>query len=59
MTATTPCYRHSRGTWIAGCSDCTAWHLAVACGRRAQVAVLPPPAGPASTDAPAALRLVA
>jgi hypothetical protein len=59
MTATTPCYRHSRGTWIAACADCTAWHLAAAVGRRDQVTLLPTPAAPVATDAPAVLRLVA
>jgi hypothetical protein len=23
----TPCLRHPRETWIAGCPDCTTWHL--------------------------------
>jgi alkylhydroperoxidase family enzyme len=30
MVAMTPCYRHRRSVWIAGCADCTAWHLAAA-----------------------------
>ena len=34
MTPTTPCYRHPRGTWMVACSDCTAWHMAVALARR-------------------------
>ena len=34
MSATTQCYRHPRGTWIASCTDCTAWHLADAVARR-------------------------
>jgi hypothetical protein len=59
MTATTPCYRHSRGTWIAACSDCTAWHLAVAVGRRAQISLPTTRSGPAVTAAPAILRLAA
>jgi hypothetical protein len=59
MTATTPCYRHSRGIWIASCSDCTAWHLAVAVRCRAQVSLLPTPAAPVATDARPRLRLVA
>ena len=68
MTATTPCYRHSRGVWIAACDDCTSWHLAVAVGRRAQVVPSPTTTGPAATAAiaavavpaaPPALRLVA
>jgi len=29
-----PCYRHPRDVWIAGCADCTAWHLAVVIARR-------------------------
>jgi hypothetical protein len=28
MPATTPCYRHARGTWMAARADCTAWHMA-------------------------------
>ena len=34
MTVATQCFRHPRGTWIANCSDCTAWHLAAARARR-------------------------
>ena len=30
MVAMAPCYRHRRTVWIAGCPDCTAWHLAAA-----------------------------
>jgi hypothetical protein len=58
MTATTPCYRHSRGVWIAACEDCTAWHLALAIGLRAQVVPLPA-AAPGTTAARGVLRLVA
>jgi hypothetical protein len=59
MTATTPCYRHSRGIWLASCQDCTAWHLAVALGRRALVVPPPTTAAPDATTAPGDLRLVA
>ena len=59
MTATTPCYRHSRGPWIAACPAWTAWHPAVTVGRRVQVFLPPTPADPVATDAPAVLRLVA
>lgn len=34
MSATTRCYRHSRGTWMAACPDCCAWYLAAARNRR-------------------------
>jgi len=34
MSATSQCYRHPRGTWIANCSDCTDWYLAAAHARR-------------------------
>ena len=41
MTATTPCYRHSRrGIWMAACADCTSWHLADEVSRRDQVAAV-------------------
>jgi hypothetical protein len=33
MTATTPCHRHPRGVWTAGCPDCTAWHVEIALAR--------------------------
>ena len=59
MTATTPCYRHPRGIWIASCQDCTTWHLAVAVGRRALAALPPTAAVPAALTAPRDLRLVA
>jgi hypothetical protein len=59
MTATTPCYRHSRGVWIAACDDCTTWYLAAAIARRAQAVPLPTAAAPAATTAPGVLRLVA
>jgi hypothetical protein len=59
MTATTPCYRHPRGMWIASCQDCTSWHLAVAIGRRAQTAPRPTTAARAATGAPRDLRPVA
>jgi hypothetical protein len=48
MTASPPCYRHSRGTWIAGCAGCTAWHLADELGRRAPMVALPTPAATAA-----------
>lgn len=59
MTATMPCYRHSRGVWIAACDDCTTWHLAAAVARRAQVLPLPTAAAPVGTAAPGDLRLIA
>jgi hypothetical protein len=59
MTATTPCYRHPRGIWIASCQDCTAWHLAAAIGRRALAMPRPSTAARVATTAPAVLRLVA
>jgi hypothetical protein len=61
MTATTPCYRHSRGVWIAACPDCTAWHLEGEVARRDEVvAVLATARPPDVTDVPpTALRLVA
>jgi hypothetical protein len=34
MCESTPCLRHARTVWIANCSDCTRWHLAVAIARR-------------------------
>ncbi|MGY1661956.1 hypothetical protein ACI78Q_12140 [Geodermatophilus sp. SYSU D00705] len=34
MAPTAPCTRHTRA-WIAGCSDCTAWHLPRQIARRA------------------------
>ena len=40
MTPTTPCYRHSRNVWIAGCHDCTTWHLTTARARRAEVVAM-------------------
>jgi hypothetical protein len=40
MTATTPCYRHPRGVWIAGCTDCTAWYLTAAIARRDEAAAV-------------------
>lgn len=33
MSATSKCYRHPRGTWIANCTDCTDWYLAAAHAR--------------------------
>ena len=57
MTATTPCYRHSRGVWIAACDDCTTWHLAAALARRAQVVSPPTAAAPVATAAPGVLCL--
>jgi hypothetical protein len=68
MTATTPCYRHPRGVWIAGCTDCTAWYLTAAIARREEaervwITVRPtagPTAHPDVTDVPpAGLRLAA
>jgi hypothetical protein len=68
MTATTPCYRHRRRTWMLACPDCTAWHLAAALARRDEPVPVRGTAGtpdvvtspPAATEvAPVALRLVA
>ncbi|MCU1603900.1 MAG: hypothetical protein JWP46_365 [Modestobacter sp.] len=64
MTATTPCYRHPRGVWIAACTDCTAWYLTAALARRVEVGAgattARPAARPDVTDAPpAVLRLAA
>jgi hypothetical protein len=59
MIATTPCYRHPRGTWIASCQDCTAWHLDAAVGRRALAVAPSTSAAPPATTAPGDLRLVA
>jgi hypothetical protein len=28
MAAHARCFRHPPRTWIAGCADCTTWHLA-------------------------------
>jgi hypothetical protein len=36
--STRQCYRHPRGTWIASCADCTAWHLVDAVARRNKAA---------------------
>jgi hypothetical protein len=65
MIATTPCYRHSRTTWIASCSDCTAWHLAAALAGRgapargaADFAALTP-SRPLTNPRPPAVRLAA
>jgi len=27
MTSPTPCLRHPRSLWMAGCLDCRSWHL--------------------------------
>ncbi|MGR7027468.1 hypothetical protein [Geodermatophilus sp. URMC 62] len=27
MSRPRPCHRHPAHRWIAGCADCTAWHL--------------------------------
>jgi hypothetical protein len=68
MTATTPCYRHPRGVWIAGCTDCTAWYLTAALARRDEVVAAwttarPaafPTSRPGTTEVPpAVLRLAA
>jgi hypothetical protein len=40
MTPMTPCYRHAREVWIAGCLDCTTWHLTAARARRAEVVAM-------------------
>jgi hypothetical protein len=37
MAPTAPCTRHTRA-WIAGCADCTAWHLPRQIARRAGTA---------------------
>jgi hypothetical protein len=67
MTATTPCYRHPRGVWIAACTECTAWYLTAALARRDEVEAVWTTARPAArptrsdvTDVPpAVLRLAA
>jgi hypothetical protein len=37
MTATTPCYRHTRGAWMVACPECNAWHMEVELARRDEV----------------------
>jgi hypothetical protein len=39
MAPTAPCTRHTRA-WIAGCADCTAWHLPRQIARRASAAAV-------------------
>ncbi len=34
MLARTRCHRHSAKTWIANCTECTAWHLPIQLARR-------------------------
>jgi hypothetical protein len=55
MTTTTPCYRHPREIWMAACSDCTAWHMAVALAHRDEVVSVMATARPGDrvTSAPA------
>ena len=59
MTATTPCYRHPREIWMAACSDCTAWHMAVALAHRDEVVSVMDTARPAGrvTSPPAAAHV--
>jgi hypothetical protein len=64
MTATTPCYRHPRGVWIAACTECTAWYLTAAIARREQAVAAWTTARPAARPdgtavPPAVLRLAA
>jgi hypothetical protein len=51
MRSITPCYRHPRGTWIAACAECTAWHMAGAIARRDGTAYREPPV-PGATGLP-------
>ncbi len=60
MTGPTPCYRHSRGVWLAACPDCTAWHLSRLGVRRSDAGSILPHSGPAPTGpSEPTLRLVA
>ncbi len=57
MTATTPCYRHSRRAWMAACPECTAWNLAASLAQRDGFGAVP--AAECSAARPAGLHLAA
>jgi hypothetical protein len=56
MTAVWPCYQHPRGVWLASCSDCTAWYLPIARGRRDDAAAASPVVVPLRPTTPSRAR---
>ncbi|NDI47781.1 hypothetical protein [Goekera deserti] len=47
MTTPDPCLRHPRATWVASCTQCSAWHLH-------RMRTLARPSGAARTSRPLA-----